>query len=465
MSLAPEECSCHVAKDSDELRSTESDDEEVAKDCSLDETAIHSSSDSSLRRKCQKPSQPIDKPVDEAGKAGEVPANIQHPVGDGSQQVNDALQGMYLIQVNATRPASDEACVLVQIQMPLGDAQTSHDEPMPLFHGSSSGITASAAAASALSTTVPLYKFNTASLLTDLSFGNQYSEQSFDDSTMTGIDWTSLQGLQVNGVPPQENMSSDLWFDGISSSFSSIQSPHMDDSSSLFPDLLSNSDAQELYLPDAYPSSLFQPDIVPISGVNPPPSAPLTGALSPHATPPPASIPSQGYPPHASDTSIQSPANISLGLMDGKDDDAVPDGRQGGGISQGNPGNRRRSARKRKADDALVGTKDGGPPKPNKRHAKQSEETAGDEAMEATTEETEADRLEKEAEATQEAATEATKAAKAAKAAAKAAKEARKAEKPGPARRSGRVPTLPDHLKEVGYSPPRRGPRANKKRN
>ena len=467
MSLAPEECCRRVVKDPEELKLTGNDDEGVAEDCTLDETAIYSSGDSSLRGKDHgqqaSKSQAIDKPVDEAR---EVPANIQHPVGDGDQQINDALQGMYLIQVNATRP--DGARVPVQIQVPLGDAQTSHDEPTSLFHGSSSSITTSAAAASALSTTMPPYKFNTTSLLTDPSFGNQYSEEDFDNSTMTGIDWSSLQGLQVNGVQAQdsESMPSDLWFDGISNSFSSIQSPHSDDSSSFFPDLLPNSDTQELYLPDAYPSSeLLLPLVIPpIGGVNPPPSAPLPGAIVPHATPPPASIPEQGRPPHASDTSIQFPANISLGLMGGKDNDAVPDGRKGGGMSQGNPGNERRSTRKRKADDALIGTKDDGAQKPKKTYAKPTRETAGDKVREATTEETEADKLEKEAEVAQEAAIEAARAAKAAKAAAKAAKAAREVAEPGPARRSGRVPTLPGHLKGAGYSPPKRSSRANKKR-
>ena len=154
--------------------------------------------------------------------------------------------------------------------------------------------------------------------------------------------------------------------------------------------------------------------------------------------------------------------------MDGKDSNTVLDGRQGGGTSitfQGNPGNRRKSTRKRKANNALVDTKDSSTPKPKKRHMRQTKETAGDKAMEATAEETVANRLEKEAEAVQEVAIEATKAAMAEKVAAKEAKKARKVEKPGPARRSGHVPTLPDHLKEVGYLPPRRGLWANKKSN
>jgi hypothetical protein len=73
---------------------------------------------------------------------------------------------------------------------------------------------------------------------------------------------------------------------------------------------------------------------------------------------------------------------------------------------------------------------------------------------------TEADMLEKEAKIAEEAAIEATKAAKAA---AKAAKEAREAAGPEQARRSGRVSTLPDHLKEAGYTPPKQGSRGKKR--
>lgn len=341
--------------------------------------------------------------------------------------------------------------------MPSGnlDAQTSHGKPAPLSHRSSSSITTSAVTVSALLTTMPLYKFNATSLSMDLPFGNQYNEQ-------CGVDWSTLQGLQVNRVQAQESMPSDLWFDSISSSFLSIQSLHMDDSPTFFPDLLSNSDAPELYLPDAYPfSELLLPlAILPIGGINPlinpPPKAPLPGAIVPHTTPLPASIPGQGHSPHASNTSIQLPTNTSLGLMGGNDNDTVTNGRKGGRMLQGNPGNIRRSTRKRKEDNALIGMKDDGTPKLKKTYAKQTGETVGDEAREAMMEEAEADKLEKEAEAMQEAVIEATKAAK-------AAKVAREAAEPGPARRSGHVPILPDHLKEVGYSPPKRSSQVNKK--
>ena len=48
------------------------------------------------------------------------------------------------------------------------------------------------------------------------------------------------------------------------------------------------------------------------------------------------------------------------------------------------------------------------------------------------------------------------------KAAAKAAKEAKEAAKPEQAMRSGRASTLPGHLKEVGYAPPKQGLQAKK---
>lgn len=198
----------------------------MAKDCNLDETAIYSSSDSSS----------IDslRPVDEAD---ELPSNIQHLVKDDindSQQFNNVLQGMYSIQVDTTRP---ELCIPAQGQTSLGDTQINHDEPTPLFHGSSSSITASA-----LLTTMPLYTFNVTSLLMDPSFGtgNQYSEQGFGDPTLTDIDLSNLQG--PNTVQEQESMPLDLWFDSLSSSLSEIQSVPADDSSLYFPDLLPNSD-------------------------------------------------------------------------------------------------------------------------------------------------------------------------------------------------------------------------------
>lgn len=416
MSLAPEECSRRVVKDSDKSKSTGNNSEDgVGEDCSLDVTTdVHSSSDPSLQSKCQQSSQPIesDMPLDEA------PADIQRSVGDGNQQINDVLQGIYSIQVDAIRP--DKVCVPVQRQMSLGDAQASCDEPIPLFQGSSSSTITSVP-----STTPPLYTFNTTSLLMDPSFGDQSSEQSFGNLTMTDIDWSNLQ--VPNGLQAQESVSSDLWFDSIVGSHSAIHSPTTDVSSSFFPDQLPNLDAQELYLPDAYPSSLLPPEIVLIGDVNPAPSVPRLGAIVPHATP------------------------LLASILDGTDNNAIADRGQGGGMLQDNPGNKRRGARKRKADNALVGMKDGGAPKTKKRHAKKTGGTAEEEANGATTGETEADRLEKEAEATQEAAIGATKGVK-------------EAAKPGQAlqgRRSGRVHTLPGHLK--GYLAPRKGSRASKK--
>ncbi|KAF8223644.1 hypothetical protein L208DRAFT_1381382 [Tricholoma matsutake] len=67
--------------------------------------------------------------------------------------------------------------------------------------------------------------------------------------------------------------------------------------------------------------------------------------------------------------------------------------------------------------------------------------------------------LAKEAKAMQDAAIEA---AKAAKVATRAAKEAREAAKPEQAMRSGHASTLPDHLKQVGYAPPKWGSQAKK---
>jgi hypothetical protein len=179
MPLAPEECSCHVVKDSDKSKSTGNNSEDrLGKDCSLDVTTnVHSSGDPSLQSKCQQSSQPIEPDM----PLNEVPANIQHSVRDGNQQIDDVLQGIYSIQVNAIR--HDKVCVPVQRQMSLGDAQASCDEPTPLFQGSSSSTITSV-----LSTTPPLYTFNTPSLLMDPSFGDQSSKQSFGNLTMTDID-------------------------------------------------------------------------------------------------------------------------------------------------------------------------------------------------------------------------------------------------------------------------------------
>jgi hypothetical protein len=143
------------------------------------------------------------------------------------------------------------------------------------------------------------------------------------------------------------------------------------------------------------------------------------------------------------------PANLPLGLPDGKENKAVTNQTRGDRKLQGNSGNERGGTRKRKANDALVGTKGGGTSKLRKKqHAKSTGdlETVGEEVMVATAEEKEADRLAKEAKAAQEAAIEAAK----------------EAAKPEQATRSGRASTLPGHLKEVGYAPPKRGFRAKK---
>jgi hypothetical protein len=107
--------------------------------------------------------------------------------------------------------------------------------------------------------------------------------------------------------------------------------------------------------------------------------------------------------------------------VDGKDNKAGVDEKQGGGKSQGNSGNKRGGTRKRKADNTLVGTMKGGALKPRKKHMKNTGEIAGEEATEATVEEKDAERLVEEAKATQEVAIVVTKAAEVA---AKAAEEA-----------------------------------------
>ena len=201
----------------------------------------------------------------------------------------------------------------------------------------------------------------------DPSFGDHHSEQGFGDSAaVTDIDWGDLQGLTEFPAWPtaQESMSLDLWSDSISSSLSRIQSPCVDDSSSYFSDSLPNSDAQELYLPNPYPSSLLPLDTIPTSGVNSLPSAPLPGAIVPHATSLLASIPGQERPPYAPNTSVQLPDNVSLGLLDGNNNNTVADGERDGGMSQNNPRSKGSSSRKQKADNALVGMNDGSVPKP-----------------------------------------------------------------------------------------------------
>jgi hypothetical protein len=222
-------------------------------------------------------------------------------------------------------------------------------------------------------------------------------------------------------------VSSDLWFNSIVGSHLGIHSPTTDVSFSFFSDQLPNLNAQELYLPDAYLSLLFPLEIVLIGDVNPTPSVPCPGAIVLHATP------------------------LLASILDRTDNDAIADQRQGGGMLQDNPRNKRRGVRKRKADNALVGMKDGGTSKTKKRHAKKTREIVEEEANEATMGETEADRLEKEVKAMQEAAIGATK-------------EVKEVAKPGEAsqgRRSGQVHTLPGHLK--GYLAPRKGSQASKK--
>lgn len=313
----------------------------------------------------------------------------------------------------------------------------------------------SSIATSGLSTTMML---DSNALSMSPSLGSQFDDQGFTSSS-SEIDWSMLQ--ESNG---QENLPSDLWFDGISSSFPQVGQQNMNPAfnpSSFLPDPSPNNGAQELYLPNAHSSSgsLFLSDITSIGGINLPPSAPPTGTVVPHVMPLLISIPTQEYHLHPPSTSIQLPANLSLGLLDGKGDEAVTNERRDG-QSQRDSG--KKGSRKRKADDALVGTKDRGAPKP-KNHAKHTGETAGQEATDAagTMSTTEADMpdLEKEAKITGEAAIEA---AKAEKATVKAAKEAREVARPERARRSGRVSTLPDRLKEAGYAPPKRVSRGKK---
>ena len=286
--------------------------------------------------------------------------------------------------------------------------------------------------------------------------------------------------MLVQGMPMMEMTS----FLSIAPPLLAVQSPPMVNPSSFLP--LPNTDAPALHSQDVYSPLLSPPGIDPIDSINPPPSAPLSGAVVLQATPPVASTPAQPpvvpsggvnpplstplsgtivlqVPPLLASSLAQEcpqvpskttplPANLSLGLSDGKENEAVRDGGKGGGKSQaGNSGNKRGGARKRKADDALVGTKDGAA---SKLRRKCTSKTAGEEAMTATTEVSKADRLVREAKAAQDAA---IKAEKVAKAAAKAAKEAREAAKPEQATRSGRASTLPDHLKQAWYAPPKWG--------
>ena len=441
MSLAPEECCCHIVKDQNELESTGNKSqgtEGTGKTCSSDGTiGLHSAqasdSSGSSTSNCQQVNQPFDKP------ANKVPTIFQHRVGNNNQ-------GMCFLQVKVNGP--DQVHALVQEPMSFSNAPA--NEPTPL-HESSSGV-----ATSGLPTTVALSTLNSTSLL---AFGDQFNDQDFSNPTEIG--WSALQGS--NGLQTSGNMPSNLWFDSLPDAlpqggYQNIN-PAFDPSPFLL-DPLPNSDSQRLYLPGVYSSLLLPPDIIP-GGANPPLSVHLPGAIVPHVTPPLASIPAQEYPLNVSTTSIQSTDNLLLGFLDGKANEAAADERQGGENLQGDSRNRRRSRRKRKADSVLEGTMDSRVLKPRNKHAKHTGETSdlGQDMTEATMEETEADRLAKKAKTAQGAAVEA---AKAAKAAAKAEKAAREATKPEQARRSGRMPTLPDHLKKAGYTQPKRNSQGQK---
>jgi len=456
MSLALEECGRHIVKDPNDLESTGNKHEgaEVTgKTCSLDRTiGVHhtQASDPSLRSNCQQANQLFDKATNEAiDEIDEVPANFQHLIGDNNQ-------GMCFIQVKVSGP--DQAHVSVQEPTSLCDAPANKQSSL---HESSSGV-----ATSGLSTTVALSTLNSTSLLT---FGAQYNDQDFSNSTEIG--WNTLQG--PNRLQPSGDMPSNLWFDSIPDALPQDGYQDMNpafDPSSFLLDPLPNSDSQGLYLPHMYSSSLLPLDIIPIGGSNPPPSVPLPGAIVLHVAPPLASIPAQEYPPNMSSMSIQSPDTILLGFLDGKASEAAADEGQGGDSLQGDSRNKNRGGRKRKADSDLEGMEDSGVSKTGTKHAKHTGEMSepGQDATEATTEETEANRLAKEAKDAQEAAVEAVKAAKVAAKAAKAvkavkgAKGAREATKPEQARRSGHMPTLPDHLKKAGYTQPKRNSQAKK---
>ena len=345
-----------------------------------------------------------------------------------------------MIQGEVTGP--NQAWVPVQEQILLGDALTNE---LDVFCESS-------IATSGLSAAMGLPAFDSDALLMSPSFGSQYDDQGFTSSS-TEIDWSMLQ--ESDGSQAQENTASD-WFDSISSSFPQVGQQNANpafDPCLFLPDPSPNKGAQECYLPNAHSLSslLLPPDIVSSSDIYPPPSAPLTGSAVPHVMPPLVSISTQECHLHPPSMPIQLPANLSPGLLDGKGDEAVADERHDG-QPQRDSGKKGGGGRKRKAVDALVGTKDDGTPQ-SKKHAKRMGETARQEAPDATstTGTTEADMLEKEAKIAEEAAIKATKTAKAAKAAVKAAKEAREAAGPELARRSGRVSTLPCRLKGGDY--------------
>ncbi|KAF8218448.1 hypothetical protein L208DRAFT_1498317, partial [Tricholoma matsutake] len=292
-------------------------------------------------------------------------------------------------------------------------------------------------------------------------------------SNWSDINWDTSQ--VANGWKVQGNVPSNSWFDHIISSLLNygLQNANL----TLEAPQPAFTFAQAV--PQGPPVPMLAQGIHPIGGINPPPSAPLAGTIVLQAAP--ASAPTQL--PITPNGSINPPPSTPLsgtitlqlcpGMSSGAQQNypithqpigwfarwkAVGDGGKGGGKSQaGNSGNKR-GARKRKADDALVGTKDSAASKSRRRC---TSKTAGEEVMMATAEASEADRLAKEAKAMQNAAIKAAKAAKAAtkaaKAATKAAKEGREVAKPELAMRSGRASTLPDHLKQVGYAPPKWG--------
>ena len=447
MSLAPDECSRRVLKAPNKSESTGNENEGADETCSSDGTTDgRSPGDSSSRSKCQQASQlrVVDKPVDEV-PANEVPANVQHRIGEKHR-------GTHLIQVEVTSPDQGLGCVpelLVQEQIPLGDALTnelnSHMDPNTATSGLSTTATPSGLG------------FGSNALLMGSSFGNQYDNQGFNTNS-TVIDWDMLQGS--NGLQEPGNTPPDLWFNSISSLLP--QDPQQNanlvfDPSSFIPDPFPNNDAQELYLPNAYsPSdSLLPPEFISIGGINPPPTAPITGTVVPDVTPLLASIPNQECHLHPPSTSVQLAANISLGLLDEKDVGVVADESRRDEQLQSNSRKKRGGARKRKAENAMVGAKDSGAPKPKKKHMGRAAEQESTDVTGTT----EADVLEKEAEVAEEAAIEA---AKAAKAAAKAAKEAREVAAQEPTRKSGRVSTLPGFLKGGGYTRPKRVSREKK---
>ena len=348
--------------------------------------------------------------------------------------------------------------------MSLGNAAP--NEPDPL-HESSGSI--AAFELPALSDAMALSAFDLNSLSMGSSFGDQYDDPNFT-SDSTEVDWSMLEGY--NGLHAPENTPSDFWFNTTTSSLHQDGQRNINPAfgySSFRSDPSPNSGAQGLYLPDVYPSlgSLLQPDIFSVSSIDPTPSAPLPETAVPDIAPPLASISAQECNSQLPSTPIQPPANLSLGLLDGK---------RHGGKAQGNPGKGRGGVMKRKANNALQGMTDSGASKPKRKRTKNTGETAGQEmaeamaeetgagqeTVEATMEETEADRLAKEAEAAQQVAAKAAQAAEAAEAAAKAAKEKTGVARPEHARRSGRVSTLPGRFKQGEYTAPKRGSRGKK---